>query len=80
MEHNTKNLPNNPGVYIMRDKNGKIIYVGKSKKLKNRVTQYFRTSHSKIKDWDVIIPLDLLKQREATQNIFTIVLSFSAKP
>ena len=41
----------------------------------NRVTQYFRTSHSKIKDWDVIIPLDLLKQREATQNIFTIVMS-----
>ena len=41
----------------------------------NRVTQYFRTSHSKIKDWDVVIPLDLLKQREATQNIFTIVMS-----
>ena len=41
----------------------------------NRVTQYFRTSHSKVKDWDVIIPLDLLKQREATQNIFTIVMS-----
>ncbi len=40
-----------------------------------RVTQYFRTSHSKVKDWDVIIPLDLLKQREATQNIFTIVMS-----
>jgi len=41
----------------------------------NRVTQYFKTSHSKIKDWDVVIPLDLLKQREATQNIFTIVMS-----
>ncbi|MBE6379512.1 MAG: FtsX-like permease family protein [Lentisphaerae bacterium] len=41
----------------------------------NRVTQYFNTSHSKVKDWDIIIPLDLLKQREATQNIFTIVMS-----
>ena len=41
----------------------------------NRVMQYFKTTHSKIKDWDVIIPLDLLKQREATQNIFTIVMS-----
>ncbi len=41
----------------------------------NRVKQYFTTSHSKIKDWDIIIPLDLLKQREATQNIFTIVMS-----
>ncbi len=41
----------------------------------NRITQYFRKSHAKFKDWDVIIPLDLLKQREATQNIFTIVMS-----
>ncbi|MBO4432536.1 MAG: excinuclease ABC subunit UvrC [Clostridia bacterium] len=34
-------LPKNPGVYIMRDKSGEIIYVGKAKALKNRVTQYF---------------------------------------
>ena len=34
-------LPKTPGVYIMRDKAGEIIYVGKAKALKNRVTQYF---------------------------------------
>ena len=34
-------LPKSPGVYIMKDKNGKIIYIGKAKALKNRVTQYF---------------------------------------
>lgn len=34
-------LPLSPGVYIMKDKGGSIIYVGKSKKLKNRVTSYF---------------------------------------
>lgn len=34
-------LPLEPGVYIMRDKNGDIIYIGKAKALKNRVTQYF---------------------------------------
>ena len=34
-------LPLSPGVYIMRDSAGEIIYVGKSKKLKNRVTSYF---------------------------------------
>jgi len=34
-------LPLQPGVYIMRDRNGKVIYVGKSRKLKNRVSQYF---------------------------------------
>lgn len=35
-------LPFSPGVYIMHDKSGKIIYIGKAKKLKNRVSQYFR--------------------------------------
>ena len=34
-------LPLAPGVYIMKDKNGIIIYIGKAKTLKNRVTQYF---------------------------------------
>lgn len=35
-------LPNKPGVYIMRDEHGKIIYVGKAVVLKNRVRSYFR--------------------------------------
>lgn len=35
-------LPMEPGVYLMRDRRGEIIYVGKAKKLKNRVTSYFR--------------------------------------
>ena len=41
-------LPYAPGVYIMRDKSDKVIYVGKAKKLKNRVSQYFQdtASHS----------------------------------
>jgi excinuclease ABC subunit C len=34
-------LPLSPGVYLMRDKTGKIIYIGKAKALKNRVSQYF---------------------------------------
>ncbi len=34
-------LPELPGVYLMRDKSGKIIYIGKAKALKNRVSQYF---------------------------------------
>ena len=40
-------LPLSPGVYIMRDKSGKIIYVGKSRKLKNRVSQYFQETDFK---------------------------------
>ncbi len=58
-------LPFAPGVYIMRNKEDKVIYVGKAKKLKNRVSQYFQetASHSpktrimvsKIHHFDVIV-------------------------
>jgi len=58
-------LPLSPGVYIMRDKSDNVIYVGKAKKLKNRVCQYFQdtATHSpktkmmvsKIYRFDVII-------------------------
>lgn len=41
LKEKLKHLPSNPGVYIMRDKDGQIIYVGKAKNLKNRVRQYF---------------------------------------
>ena len=34
-------LPLSPGVYIMKNKQGEIIYIGKAKALKNRVSQYF---------------------------------------
>ncbi|ASF40095.1 excinuclease ABC subunit C [Halobacillus halophilus] len=38
-------LPDQPGCYLMKDKNGTIIYVGKSKVLKNRVRSYFTGAH-----------------------------------
>ena len=41
LKQKANKLPLDPGVYIMKDKSGKIIYVGKAKALKNRVTQYF---------------------------------------
>lgn len=65
LKEKARTLPYAPGVYVMRDKSDKVIYVGKAKKLKNRVSQYFQdtASHSpktrimvsKIHHFDVII-------------------------
>ncbi|EJV37025.1 excinuclease ABC, C subunit [Enterococcus faecalis R508] len=56
-------LPDQPGCYLMKDKNGRIIYVGKAKILKKRVRSYFRGSHdtkterlvSEIDDFEYIV-------------------------
>lgn len=57
-------LPETPGVYIMKNTDGEIIYVGKSKKLKNRVTSYFTGNNhspktarmvSLVRDFDYIV-------------------------
>lgn len=45
IEEELKKLPNKPGVYIMHDKDDKIIYVGKAISLKNRVRSYFRKTN-----------------------------------
>ena len=46
LKEKANDLPLTPGVYLMMDKTGKVIYVGKAKKLKNRVSQYFQDSAS----------------------------------
>jgi len=58
-------LPLEPGVYLMKNENGEIIYVGKAKALKNRVTSYFRSNSQhnaktlklvdNIRDFDFIV-------------------------
>ena len=64
LREKANSLPMLPGVYIMRDGEGEVIYVGKSKKLKNRVTSYFvGSSHtyktdkmvSRVRDFDYIV-------------------------
>ncbi len=65
LKNKASSLPLEPGVYIMRDEDNHVIYVGKAKKLRNRVSQYFQdtVSHSpktklmvsKIHNFDVIV-------------------------
>jgi excinuclease ABC subunit C len=43
IQEELKKIPDNPGVYLMKNKFGEIIYVGKAKKLKKRVKQYFQS-------------------------------------
>lgn len=63
IQHKLALLPDEPGCYLMKDKNGTIIYVGKAKVLKNRVRSYFTGSHdtkttrlvSEIVDFEYIV-------------------------
>ena len=45
IKENLRNLPDHPGVYLHKDKDGRIIYIGKAISLKNRVRQYFQSTY-----------------------------------
>ncbi len=63
IENKLKLLPEKPGCYLMKDVNGAVIYVGKSKNLKNRVRSYFKSTQvgrraelvKNIADYDIIV-------------------------
>ena len=64
LKKKANDLPLSPGVYIMKNAEGKIIYIGKSKALKNRVSQYFADTEKEpktaamvasVKDFDYML-------------------------
>ena len=78
IKERVKNLPLKPGVYIMRDETGNIIYIGKAKVLKNRVSQYFintkkpekvRLMVSNVKTFDYIITNTELEALNLESNL-----------
>ncbi len=73
-----KNISTKSGVYLMKDKNGTVIYVGKAKNLKNRVSQYFHSSSkpskveamvSNIDDFDYFVALSELDALALESNL-----------
>lgn len=58
IKHVLENLPSSPGVYFMKDSTGKIIYIGKAKNLKNRVSSYFINNKKNLKTQLLVSNID----------------------
>ena len=77
-------LPMEPGCYLMKDRYGEVIYVGKAKKLKNRVNQYFVGTHdnkttkmvSNVVDFDYIVAPS---EKEALILEFNLIKQYRPK-
>ncbi|MBN1638003.1 MAG: excinuclease ABC subunit C [Ignavibacteriales bacterium] len=69
-----ENLPNQPGVYQFLDKNGKIIYVGKAKDLKKRVSSYFQSNISSPKTQILVSKINDLQVIVTKNEIEALVL------
>ena len=78
LREKANDLPLQPGVYLMMDKTGKVIYVGKAKKLKNRVSQYFQDSaaHS-VKTRQMVSQVDHFDTIFVTSEFEALVLENS---
>ena len=78
LREKVNDLPLQPGVYLMMDKTGKVIYVGKAKKLKNRVSQYFQDSaaHS-VKTRQMVSQVDHFDTIFVTSEFEALVLENS---
>ncbi|MEA5620205.1 excinuclease ABC subunit UvrC [Cronbergia sp. UHCC 0137] len=57
LENRLQEIPSEPGVYLMRDESDRIIYIGKSRKLRSRVRSYFRDSTNKTERINTMVKL-----------------------
>ena len=70
-----KNLPKKPGVYIMKDKNDNIIYIGKAKALNKRVRQYFtQNKNHTLKTRSMLVNLHSLEYIVTDSELEALIL------
>ena len=74
IKEEVKKLPLKPGVYIMRDKDDKILYVGKAIKLKNRVSQYFNSSKKSYRIQKMVSQIDHFEYIVTENELEALVL------
>ena len=67
LKEKVRRLPDKPGVYLMKDRLGGILYVGKAKSLKKRVSTYFQRSRSRIQQPKVRAMIDLIADFETIE-------------
>ena len=69
-------LPGQPGCYLMKDRQGTIIYVGKAKVLKNRVRSYFTGSHDG-KTFRLVNEIEDFEYIVTTSNMEALILELN---
>ena len=74
LQSNLKNLPSSPGVYQFLNKNGKVIYVGKAKNLKNRVRSYFQENPGSAKTAAMVSKIDDLQLVVTDSELEALIL------
>ncbi len=74
LQTNLKNLPASPGVYQFINKNGKVIYVGKAKNLRNRVRSYFQENPGSAKTIAMVSKIDDLQLVVTDSELEALIL------
>ena len=76
IKHKLEILPDQPGCYLMKDRQGTIIYVGKAKVLKNRVRSYFTGSHD-TKTQRLVIEIEDFEYIVTSSDIEALILEMN---
>jgi hypothetical protein len=69
LKEKVRRLPDKPGVYLMKDRLGRVIYVGKAKALKKRVASYFTPSRAMTRQPKIRALIDLIADEEVSGKV-----------